>query len=342
MPAIFNAPSAETHPWPAAVLPLDIATSRSSRADEGSIHIGLVNNMPDSALRATERQFRALLDAASEGMLVRVSLFVLPDIARSGQEQRHITNQYSSVDDLWHRCLDGLIVTGAEPVTPHLWHEPYWGSMERLAEWAEHRTHSSIWSCLAAHAALLHIDSIERRPLREKVSGVFECSRISDNPLTAGIPSRTYIPHSRLNDIPEDALTERGYRILTRSAQVGADTFVKQRKSMFVFFQGHPEYDADSLLLEFRRDIRRYLRRERDTYPSMPHGCFDDETTADFSALRERALSDRSEELLSDFPTPMLAARVTNTWRQTGICLYRNWLRYLRAQKERQMHNSAG
>ena len=27
--------------------------------------------------------------------------------------------------------------------------------------------------------------------------------------------------------------------------------FVKQRQSLFVFLQGHPEYDANSLLLEY-------------------------------------------------------------------------------------------
>ena len=53
---------------------------------------------------------------------------------------------------------------------------------------------------------------------------------------------------------------------------------MKQRESLFVFFQGHPEYDAVTLLLEYRRDVGRYLRRERDTYPPMPQGYFDEET----------------------------------------------------------------
>jgi homoserine O-succinyltransferase len=122
--------------------------------------------------------------------------------------------------------------------------------------------------------------------------------------------------------------------VLTRSELAGVDAFVKQRQSLFVFFQGHPEYEATTLLLEYRRDIGRFLRRERDTYPAMPHGYFDQDTIAALTALRERALVDRREELLAEFPTAMAAAKVTNTWRSTAVGLYRNWLRYICAQKE--------
>ena len=89
-----------------------------------------------------------------------------------------------------------------------------------------------------------------------------------------------------------------------------------------------------TLLLEYRRDIGRFLRRERDTYPPMPHGYFDEETVEALTALRERALSDRREELLAEFPTALAAGKVTNTWRSTASALYRNWLRYIGAQKQ--------
>ena len=85
--------------------------------------------------------------------------------------------------------------------------------------------------------------------------------------------------------------------------------FVKQRKSLFVFFQGHPEYEANTLLLEYRRDIRRFLRRERDTYPPMPQGYFDEDTVDALTAVRERALSDRREELFEEFPTALVAGK---------------------------------
>jgi homoserine O-succinyltransferase/O-acetyltransferase len=312
---------------------VESADSEIRGADANYIHIGLVNNMPGSALEATERQFCTLLDAAAEGILVRVSLYALAGVPRSHADLLHINDCYSDIDCLWNTRLDGLIVTGAEPRAPALKDEPYWGSLATLLEWAEHNTYSSIWSCLAAHAAVLESDGIERCPLSGKRFGLFECAKVHDDPVTAkltsGVPERLQVPHSRWNDIPSDALKTCGYHVLTRSEDGGIDAFVKQRKSLFVLFQGHPEYDADSLLLEYRRDIRRFLRRERGSYPSLPRGCFDADDTDLLTAVRERALADRREELLVDFPTALLAAKVRNTWRPTAVSIYRNWLQHL-------------
>ena len=309
------------------------ATTRFRESSPTYIDIGLINNMPDAALDATVRQFRALLGAASDDVVVRLTLYTLPEVPRS-DFGRHQVSGYSDISELWDSHLDGLIVTGAEPRAADLEDEPYWGSLTRVLEWAECHTHSTILSCLAAHAGILHIDGIARRPLGDKRFGVFECVRVSDHPLTAAAPSRLQMPQSRWNEIPEEALLACGYRVLTRSEDAGVDSFVKQRKSLFVFFQGHPEYDAMTLLLEYRRDIGRFLRCERDTYPNMPHGYFDQETVAALTALRERALVHRREELLAEFPTAMAAGKVTNTWRSTAESLYRNWLLFIRAQKE--------
>ncbi len=304
---------------------------RESRATR--IDIGLVNNMPDAALDATQRQFRALLRAAADDVTVDLTLYTLPEVPRTdfGREQ---VSRYSDLRDLWTSHHDGLIVTGTEPRAADLKDEPYWESLTRVLEWAENHTYSTILSCLAAHAGILHLDGIARRPLGDKRFGVFECVRVSDHPLTASAPSRLQMPQSRWNEVSEEALLACGYRVLTRSVGAGVDSFVKQRKSLFVFFQGHPEYDATTLLLEYRRDIGRFLRRERETYPPMPHGYFDEETVAALTALRERAWLDRREELLAEFPTAMAAGKVTNTWRSTGESLYRNWLQYIGAQKQ--------
>ena len=309
------------------------ATTRFRESNPTWIDIGLINNMPDAALNATERQFLALLRAAADDIAVHLTLYTLPEVPRTefGREQ---VSRYSDFRDLWNSHHDGLIVTGTEPRAADLKDEPYWDSLTKVLEWAESHTYSTILSCLAAHAGILHIDGIGRRPLGDKRFGVFECVRVSDHPLTAAAPSRLQMPHSRWNEIPEEALLACGYRVLTRSEDAGVDAFVKQRKSLFVFFQGHPEYEAITLLLEYRRDIGRFLRGERDTYPPLPHGYFDPETIEALTALQARALVDRREELLAAFPTALAAGKVTNTWRSTAENLYRNWLVYIRARKE--------
>jgi homoserine O-succinyltransferase len=305
------------------------------RPSGNCIDIGLLNNMPDAALEATERQFRALLDAAApRGVAVRLRLFALPGVPR-GDAGREYVSQHADIAALWKTRLDGLIVTGTEPRSPSLEEEPYWNSLTQVMDWAEDNTHSSVWSCLAAHAAVLHLDGIKRHPLPDKRFGIFDSSPSSNEPLTAASPSSVRMPHSRWNDLPEGELVARGYRVMLRSA-AGVDAFTRRRKSLFVFFQGHPEYDADTLLLEYRRDVKRFLRGERETYPPLPHGYFDEETVAALTAIQQRAVVDRREELLADFPDG-LSAKVRNTWGPAAAFLYRNWLRYLSTQKAQRL-----
>ena len=300
------------------------------------IEIGLVNNMPDTALKSTERQFRTVLAAAAGDLDGRLTLYSLPGVRRSEFGLRR-ASRYSRIDELWGRRYDGLIVTGTEPQTEDLTDEPYWGSLTRLFDWAEASTYSTILSCLAAHAGILHLDGIARRRLEGKRFGVFECTRVADHPLTAAAPDRVRMPHLRERRARGGALQACGYHVLMRSPEAGADLFVKQRNSLFVFFQGHPEYDAVVLLLEYRRDVGRYLRRERDTYPSMPSGYFDDEMARELAALQARALRDRREELPAGFPTEAAAARATNNWRASAERVYRNWLGYIEAARRQEL-----
>lgn len=110
--------------------------------------IGLVNNMPDPAFRAAERQFRGLL-SGRRGQPVRLRLFSVPEIPRGPTCSAHIALAYESIERIWATRLDGLIVTGAEPRARVLEDEPYWPALARLTEWAERHTFSTIWSCLA-------------------------------------------------------------------------------------------------------------------------------------------------------------------------------------------------
>jgi len=312
------------------------ASARYQEDSAASLHIGLINNMGDPALEATERQFFRLLEAASDGVAVRLSFYALPHVPRNDWGRQRVNRLYSGIESLGRDQLDGLIVTGREPRTPNLKEEPYWASLTGVLEWAENHTHSTVWSCLAAHAALLHMDGIARRKSNQKYYGVFECAKLTEHPLLAGISSRLKMPHSRWNGIPEEELTASGYTVLTRALGAGADTVVKRRNSLFVFFQGHPEYEPDTLSLEYRRDVRRYLSRETDTYPGLPQAYFDRSTAHALNALQEKAMAgDRSEELLAKIVAVLEARPVVHSWRSGATQIYSNWLKYIAAQKTR-------
>jgi homoserine O-succinyltransferase len=244
--------------------------------------IGLINNMPDSALQATERQFMRLLRQAAGNVRIDFHCFSLPSVHRSQTAKWRIDRQYTDIADLGRLNLDGLIVTGAEPNAETLPQEPFWQNLTGIVDWAKANTRSTIWSCLAAHAAVLHLDGIERHRLGTKCSGIYDCAKLTDNWLTRDLPSPLKIPHSRLNELRASDLVASGYQVLTQSREAGVDIFGKQLGSQFVFFQGHPEYDALSLEREYLRDISRFLAGGRDSYPAFPAGYFDTETKTSF------------------------------------------------------------
>jgi len=291
------------------------------------LRIGLVNNMPDAALQATERQFMRLLRQAAGNIRIDLHCFSLPSLKRSQTAQWRVEKQYTDIADLGRLQFDGLIVTGAEPTAATLPDEPFWQELTDLIDWARTNTRSTIWSCLAAHAAVLYLDGIERRRLDTKCSGIYDCAKVADNWLTADVPSPLKISHSRLNELRAGDLTARGYQMLTTSPEAGVDIFAKQLGSQFVFFQGHPEYDALSLEREYLRDIARFLAGQRDTYPALPVGYFDAGTEHRLAGFEQRARLERRPGLSTELPERTLRRDIAAGAAATAMV--RNWLGYL-------------
>lgn len=308
--------------------------SVAPRADDAApLEIGLLNNMPDGALAATERQYIRLFETAGGDQLVRLHFFSLPAVTRSAETKARLDEVYHEIAKLKHTKLDGLIVTGAEPKTELLQQEPYWPELSEIIDWAKDNTTSTIWSCLAAHAAVLHLDGVARHRLPAKCSGVFASTKASDDALIDGLRWPLRIFHSRLNDLAEDALVASNYRVLTRAPGAGVDIFVKRYKSMFVFFQGHPEYDPLSLRGEYLRDVGRFLNGMQENYPAAPAGYFDPETSAALDALHLRALQRPDPAMVGECRAILERSTVTTDRRGAATTIFRNWLTYLATNK---------
>jgi len=301
------------------------------------LHIGLVNNMADAAMHATEQQFLTLLEAAARDMAVLVTLYALPEVERKPFGQRRVNSFYWGVEQLWEQPTeqnpDGLIVTGREPLTPDLRDEAYWPSFTRLLAWTQEHARSTVWSCLAAHAAVLALDGIQRVRSPHKHFGIFTCKQAAPHALLAGAPRSLRLPHSRWNGLSAGQLTAKGYQVLTRTSDGGVDTFVKQDAELFVFFQGHPEYTSETLLGEYRRDVGRYLKGEMQTYPLLPRDYFEEETEQALREIEAKARASRQKKLLDEVAAVLNSVRIHNTWRSTAVLIYRNWLKHLCTQK---------
>ena len=172
---------------------------------------------------------------------------------------------------------DGLIVTGREPLTSDLRDEAYWPSIKRILARRRStrvRQYGRVWRPMRVcwrRRRRAHVRG------RHKHFGIFGCEQARAARAARRAP-QSRVPHSRWYGVSPGQLAAKGYQVLTRTSDGGADTFVKQDAGLFVFFQGHPEYEPETLMGEYRRDVGRYLKGEAETYPLLPLDYFDEET----------------------------------------------------------------
>lgn len=299
-----------------------------------AIEVALVNNMPDQALAATKVQFERLAYAGGQGLAINWRSYSFANQPRSDTARRYLEQSHEDIEALYRRGADALIVTGAEPRAPRIQDEPFWSDMQRLIEWARSNTVSTVWSCLAAHAAVLHLDGIERRRMNAKLSGVFMCDRAVSDWRGSSRAKNVIVPHSRYNDLPRMELERRGYKVASYSREVGVDSFWRREPSLFVFLQGHPEYDADSLLKEYRRDVIRFVSREREDYPSPPAGTFAASTITELEALRIEATTRPTPNVISKLDSVLSKRKCRSNWAGDTARLYRDWLEIVSRERK--------
>jgi homoserine O-succinyltransferase/O-acetyltransferase len=290
------------------------------------ICVGLINNMGDQALKVTERQFGALVSEAAREINVRFRVFALGKTTRSSRALEYISAHYEPASAAMDGDLDALIITGAQPQADRLSDEPYWEELVQLIEWAKTNTASTILSCLAAHAAVLHLDGIERRPLPEKCAGVFAFEAQRAHPFIGEQGRVRLTPHSRYNGLLQSDLEQAGYAVLTSSPRHGVDSFTKRFGSQFVFLQGHPEYDANSLAREYRRDVDLYLRGETDRIPARPANYFGPEAEAELKAMDCQTRERHSGDQVRDLSIIEALAPAEPLWREAAVSFFRSWI----------------
>jgi homoserine O-succinyltransferase len=238
----------------------------------GAMSVVLVNAMSDAALAATERRFSRLLHSAFPARAIDLRCVTLPEIPRGEMAAARIARFYTPLPEVFGAPPAAVIFSGAEPATERLRDEVFWPSLVALFDWVRDRNIPAIFSCLAAHAAVLHYSGVERRRLPAKMFGLFAQQQAADMPhrLLRGAPASFQVAHSRWNELAAGDLAAAGYSILTHGAYSGVDMFVPQDGAPHIFLQGHPEYEDSALELEYRRDLRRYSAGESRHPPAPP------------------------------------------------------------------------
>ncbi len=296
--------------------------------DIRELHIGFLNMMPDAALTVTEQQFMRLMGSCNQIAQFYVHPFSIPGLPRSAETQTYIDRYYESFARLQEDGLDALVITGANVANPTLEQEPFWKPLQEVIAWAMQSTTSVLCSCLATHALMKQLYGISRQPLPRKKWGVYN-HRVTQfrHPLLRNINTRFDAPHSRYNAITRAQLEAAGLTVLVEGEEGGVHMVVSPDQFRIIFFQGHPEYDYNSLLKEYKREVLRFIHGELDSYPPHPEHYFPDKAAAIADEYEQIVLASRaSGTAIPPFPEKTLQRYVDNTWGDTGRALFNNWL----------------
>ena len=308
----------------ATVLTRDEALHQDIR----ELHIGLLNMMPDSALEATERQFFRLVGESNQIAQFYVHPFSLKELSRNREGQAHIDKYYKTFDQIRADGLDALIITGANVTGPELSTQPFWDPLIDIIDWAYENVTSTLCSCLATHAVLQFRYDQKRERLPEKRWGVYSHKVVQQqHPLVAGVNTRFNVPHSRFNEIRHEQFERASLGILVESEEAGVHLATSEDGFRIVFCQGHPEYDAISLLKEYKREVMRFINNESDEYPPVPENYLTLQATAILEEYRDQVvMANKLKKEVQPLPEDLIIPTLDNTWHDTAEAVINNWI----------------
>ena len=265
---------------------------RALHQDIRPLRVLILNLMPTKI--ATETQLMRKL--SNTPLQIQVDLLRTKSHEATHVSAGHLETFYRTFEDIENEHYDGLIITGAPVELMEFEEVDYWEELCRIMDWSSTHVHSTLHICWGAQAGLYYHYGIQKYRLPKKASGVFEHRLLKPkSPLVRGFDDRFYAVHSRNTDVKiEDVEAVDDLEIVAMSDEVGL-YIVKSVDSRRFFVFGHPEYDTDTLKLEYERDVKRGIN------PEIPTNYFPD-----------------------DDPT----RAPLNIWRSQAQLFYTNWLNY--------------
>ncbi len=226
--------------------------TRAITQDIRPLKILVLNLMPKKI--ETETQLSRLL--GNSPLQVDLELIHTKSHKSKNTSAEHLFAFYKTFDDVKNKTFDGMIITGA-PVE-HLEFEEveYWDELCEIMEWTKTHVHSTFHICWGAQAGLYYHYGIKKYPLKEKLFGVFEHKvDYKRSILFRGFDDKFMVPHSRHTTVKaEDIKKVKQLKILSTSKTAGVYA-VSTKNGKQIFITGHSEYDADTLLNEYLRDL---------------------------------------------------------------------------------------
>lgn len=279
---------------------------RAMHQDIRPLRLLILNLMPTKIVTETQ----LLRKLSNTPLQIEVELLQTASHTAKNIDSQHLESFYRTFDDIKDQHYDGMIITGAPVENLNFEEVDYWAELCDIMKWTSTNVHSTLHICWGAQAGLYYHYGIQKRPLSKKMFGVFAHHMLKpQSPFFRGFNDVFYIPHSRYTDVSAADILQIPELELLAVSDVAGVFAVKSEDNRRFFITGHPEYDADTLALEYFRDLDRGLTID------IPSNYFpaDDPTRA-----------------------PIV------TWRSHAQLLYTNWLNYYVYQTTPYDINQAG
>ena len=225
--------------------------NRAISQDIRPLEIVLLNLMPTKI--ATETQLSRVL--GNTPLQVNLELLQMRSHESKNVSAGHMQAFYKTFDQIKNRKFDGMVITGAPVENIPFEEVDYWQELCEIMEWSKTHVHSTFHICWGAQAGLYYHYGIQKRPLTEKLFGVYPHKR--DYPkaiLLRGFDDVFYAPHSRHTTVlREDIEKVWDLRIIASSDDAGV-YIVQTKHGRQIFVTGHSEYDPETLKNEYLRD----------------------------------------------------------------------------------------
>ena len=233
-----------------------MTTLRAIHQDIRPLRLLILNLMPNKIITETQ----LLRKLSNTPLQIEVEFLHTISHEAKNVDAKHLSSFYTSFDNVRCQHYDGMIITGAPVENLEFEDVDYWDELCDIMEWTSHNVYSTLHICWGAQAALYYHYGIQKYPLGPKLSGVFRHTLLKpQSPLFRGFDDEFYMPHSRYTGVLEsDILAVPDLELLSVSDEAGVFA-LKSADNRRVFITGHPEYDADTLALEYFRDVKKGL-----------------------------------------------------------------------------------
>ena len=230
--------------------------TRAIHQDIRPLKLVILNLMPVKII--TETHLLRIL--SNSPLQVEITLLNIETHVSKNTSIEHLKAFYLNFNKIKYKKFDGMIITGAPVELLNFEDVDYWEELKTIMEWSKHHVTSTLYICWAAQAGLYYHYGINKHEAGKKIFGVFK--HTLNNPfvqLVQGFDEEFLAPHSRHTDIDrDDILKVKELEIISESEEAGV-YIVASKDGRQIFVTGHSEYEANTLKMEYDRDIAKGL-----------------------------------------------------------------------------------